>query len=70
MNKYLNELDAKRFLSSYGVPMAKSRKAADKEELLKVLEEMEFPIAMKVLSSDRGGMRIPWSKKGRSRRSI
>lgn len=52
MNKYLNELDAKRFLSSYGVPMAKSRKAADKEELLKVLEEMEFPIAMKVLSSE------------------
>ena len=52
MNKYLNELDAKQFLSSYGVPMAKSRKAADKKELLQALEEMEFPLVMKVLSSE------------------
>lgn len=52
MNKYLNELDAKQFLSSYGVPMAKSRKATDKKELLKALEEMEFPLVMKVLSSE------------------
>lgn len=52
MKRYLNELDAKEFLSSYGVPMAKSRKATNKQELLEVLEEMEFPLVMKVLSSE------------------
>ena len=52
MSRFLNELDAKNLLSEYGVPMAKSRVAASKEEAVGIARELEFPIVMKILSAD------------------
>ena len=52
MSRFLNELDAKKLLSEYGVPMAKSRVATTKEEALRIAAEVEFPIVMKILSAD------------------
>lgn len=52
MSRFLNESDAKNLLSEYGVPMAKSRVARTKEETKKVINGMEFPVVMKVLSAD------------------
>ena len=41
MSRFLNELDAKNLLSEYGVPMAKSRVAASKEEAVGIARELE-----------------------------
>ncbi len=52
MSRFLNELDAKELLSSYDVPMAKSKVAATEETAAVIADEMDFPIVMKVLSAD------------------
>ncbi len=52
MSRFLNELEAKNLLSEYGVPMAKSCVVTTKEEMNNITETWEFPIVMKVLSSD------------------
>lgn len=52
MSRFLNELDANKLLSSYGVPMAKSFVCKEAKEVEAVVKEIEFPIVMKILSAD------------------
>lgn len=52
MSRFLNEMDAKELLSSYGVPMAKSKVAVTEEDAAAIASTMEFPVVMKVLSAD------------------
>lgn len=52
MSRFLNELDAKNLLSEYGIPMAMSKVAGSQEEAVRIAGEMEFPVVMKILSSD------------------
>lgn len=52
MGKFLNELEASKLLSSYGIPMIKSIVCQTKEEVALEAEKLQFPLVMKVLSSD------------------
>lgn len=52
MSKFLNELEANKLLSSYGIPMIESRACKTKEEMEKEVCTMQFPLVMKILSSD------------------
>ncbi len=52
MSRYLNELDANKLLSNYEINMAKSLLCVDLEDLAEKAKLLEFPVAMKVLSSD------------------
>ena len=52
MSKFLNELQGNELLSSYNIPMAKSTLCKNSDEVNRCIEEFEFPIVMKILSSD------------------
>lgn len=52
MRRFLNEIEASRLLSSHGIFMAESRACVTKEEAVKEAKRMQFPLVMKVLSSD------------------
>ena len=52
MSRYLNELDANRLLSGYGIPMAKSFLCRDEEDAAKSASELGYPVVMKILSSE------------------
>jgi len=52
MSRFLNELDAKNLLASYGLPMAKSAVGHCAQEARRLAMEMGFPVVMKVLSPD------------------
>jgi acetyltransferase len=48
----LTEPEAKDVLAAYGVPVARTRVAADAEEAVRVAREIGFPVAVKLLSPD------------------
>ena len=52
MSTFLNELDANKLLSSFGIPMSKSFPCKTAEEALLVAEKLKFPVVMKILSPD------------------
>lgn len=52
MNRFLNESEASKLLSSYGIPMIDSKVCTTKEEIENEVCKMQFPLAMKILSSD------------------
>lgn len=52
MCRFLNEIEASKLLSSWGISMAESRACITKEEAVKEAEKMKFPIVMKILSPD------------------
>lgn len=52
MDKFLNELEASKLLSSYGIPMTESKVCKTKEEAILKVEKMNFPLVMKILSPD------------------
>lgn len=53
MNKVvLNEFDSNKYLHEAGISMAKTMFCKSKEEVLKAAKDANFPIVLKVLSSD------------------
>lgn len=52
MSRFLNELEARDLLSEYDIPMAKSFLVKAKADLTGLKEQMDFPVVMKILSSD------------------
>lgn len=52
MPRTLNELEASKLLSSYGIPMTKSVLCSDREQLPQMADRVGFPVAMKILSAD------------------
>ena len=60
----LSEPEAKAVLAAYGIPVARTRIAADGGEAVRIAREMGFPVALKVLSpqvshkSDVGGVAL------------
>lgn len=48
----LNELEGNRFLSSYGISMAKTFLATSAEEAVEIAEKIDYPIVLKVLSPE------------------
>ncbi|MDW7669354.1 MAG: acetate--CoA ligase family protein [Bacillota bacterium] len=48
----LNEFDANKDLSKAGISMAKTILCKSKEEVLKAIKEVNFPVVLKILSSD------------------
>lgn len=52
MSRFLNELDANKLLSGYGIPMAKSFLCKDTEAAAEKAKQLKFPVVMKILSSD------------------
>lgn len=51
-NVYYNELEARDFLASYGVPMVKGVSVHTEAEVVEAVKTLTFPVAMKVLSPD------------------
>ncbi len=51
-NTLLSEVQAKDLLDHYGVPVAKAVRAHDAREAVRHAEEIGYPVAMKILSSD------------------
>lgn len=52
MSRFLNELDANKLLSGYGIPMAKSFLCKNTEAAAEKAKQLQFPVVMKILSSD------------------
>ena len=48
----INEYDAKRFLTSAGLPITEERLAATRDEALRAAEELGYPVALKVVSDE------------------
>ncbi|MFZ7113456.1 MAG: GNAT family N-acetyltransferase [Desulfatiglandales bacterium] len=62
-NGFLSEIESKRLLASYGIPVNRSIRAGSMEEAVRVAKGMGYPLVMKILSpdithkSDAGGVR-------------
>jgi acetyltransferase len=60
----LSEPEAKRVLAAYGIPVVKTRVAANAEEAARIAHTLGFPVALKILSpqvthkSDVGGVAL------------
>lgn len=52
MRRNLNELEAGNLLTKYGIPMVKSAVSHSEEDAKEKAEAMDFPVVMKILSSD------------------
>jgi len=52
LSKFLNELEANKLLSTYGIPMAKSFLCESPEDAIEKGKQLTFPVVMKILSSD------------------
>ena len=61
---FLNEIETKKLLEDYGIPVTKEKLAKNQEEALEFAKEIGFPVVLKVQSpqilhkSDSGGVRI------------
>lgn len=51
-NVYYNELEARDFLASYGVPMVKGVSVQTEAEVVEAVKTLTFPVVMKALSAD------------------
>jgi len=50
--KILSEPEAKAVLAAYGVPVVRTRVAADVDDAVKMARDIGFPVALKILSPD------------------
>jgi len=73
LTKTLDELDSKRLVASYGVPVAVTTMLADPDEISAVARQIPFPWVMKILSedilhkTDAGCVRLPVPDVGSAR---
>jgi acetyltransferase len=62
--KALNEIEAKKILQAFNIPILENYVCKNKEEVLKNIKKLSFPLAMKILSediihkTDVGGVRL------------
>ena len=60
----MNEVESKQLLEAYGISVNRTVAAADPEEAVALAREMQYPLAMKILSQDishkteAGGVRL------------
>jgi len=47
----LNEYESKQLLASYGIPVVETRSAANEDDAVAIARELQFPVAIKLLSN-------------------